>query len=158
MRRAHKILAAFDAGADGFPDVTANTPKPAITVESGSIKVRSGFFKPSGSVASLSGFTAFSLKDDVPTAVGVDEEVWALYTDIEKTRGELEHHYNAQRVVDKPGQFAFTEGNLGAAPYTTTATTISARRTRDVFTMSGIGATNSDLERIVSSHLDQCRR
>ena len=158
VRRAHRILAAFDGdnnlgnGIDFGAVTIAVPPLPTIAVERGTIKVESGAFKPSGSAASLSGFAGFSLKDDTPADAGVDEETWVLYTDIETRRGVLEHHYNGNRVVNEPGEFVFPAtlfNTNDTKTYTTTGGT-----ERDTFTMSGINAEDTDGERRVTLTAD----
>ena len=164
VRRAHNILAAFDSddGDEGvdFADVAfttltfgLTTNDPDITVEKGSIKVRSNLFKSKGSVASLTGFTGFSLQNEAPATVGVDEEIWHIHTNIEKTRGELEHYYNNRRAVNKPGQFVFDATDL-TPTYTPPTTGTTTSKALDTFTMSGIGAMDADGHRRVTLKAD----
>ncbi len=144
VKRAHGLLAAlpWDETPDETPPVIVKldpTSDLAITVENSRIKIESGFFKSTSGLVSLPGFHGVLLEDTLSPS-GNFTETWAIYTDIETTRGVLEHHYNEQRVAGKPSEFAFRSSDL-TGTYTTTT-----NKTADLFSMSGIEATKTTTE------------
>ena len=144
VRRAHKILAAFDSDpatpaldfpAVTFESLTDTSTEPGISVNTAgtSIKISSGFYKAKSGLASLTGFHGVLLEEDK----GASSETWAIYTDIERKRDVLEHYFNNRRVANKPSVFQFEAGDIGGM-YTT-----SANKEVDLFSISGIDVTRT---------------
>ena len=135
VKRAHGILDALGKSAPSIAEMD-DSSAPTITVENSRIKIESGFFKSASGLTSLPGFDGVMLEDTLSPS-GNFTETWAIYTDIETTRGVLEHYYNAQQVPGKPSEFEFESLDLDGT-YTTTT-----NKTADLLSMSGVEATTT---------------
>ena len=141
VRRAHGILAALQGATPTFGGEAGADLAPTIAVENGRITIERGAFEPMGSPISQSGFHGVLLHDSLPHMVD-DTDTWAIYTDIERTRGILEHHDIGRRRANEPSEFALETADLNRM-YSR-----DDGRMADIFSISGVGTTTDGARRV----------